>query len=68
MRVTVRRKPSLTLGAPAVVPRPSSLIARAGFDVSADGTKLLMVQEVQTDEQRAAALAVVQNWLVGSRQ
>jgi hypothetical protein len=26
---------------------------------------MLMVQEVKTDEQRAASLAVVQNWLAG---
>jgi hypothetical protein len=31
----------------------------------ADGKQLLMVQEVKTDEQRAASLALVQNWLAG---
>jgi serine/threonine-protein kinase len=63
LRVEVRRNPAVTLGAPTPVARPSNLIARAGFDVSRDGTKLLMVQELTTDQQRAAGLAVVQNWL-----
>jgi hypothetical protein len=43
----------------APVGRPSRLLARVGFDISRDG-KLLMVQEVKTDEQRTAALALVQ--------
>jgi Tol biopolymer transport system component len=68
LRVEVRRTPSLTLGAPQVVTRPSSLVARTGFDVSLDGTRLLMVQETKTDEQRAASLAVVQNWFAAFRK
>ena len=62
MRVEVGTTPSVTLGTPQLVPRPSNLVARLGFDVSKDGTRLLMVQEVKTDEQRGAAVAVMQNW------
>jgi dipeptidyl aminopeptidase/acylaminoacyl peptidase len=64
MRVAVRRsRSSVTLDTPTPVARPSSLLARVGFDISRDGKRLLMVQEVKTDEQRVASLAVVQNWL-----
>ena len=55
----------MTLDTPTPVARPSSLLARVGFDISRDGKRLLMVQEVKTDEQRVASLAVVQNWLAG---
>jgi Tol biopolymer transport system component len=63
MRVDVRSSPAVSLGTPRHVDRPANLLARGGFDVSPDGTRLLMVQETKTDEQRAVSLAVVQNWL-----
>ena len=62
MRVSVRTKPSIVLGAPVVVRRPSDLRARSGFDVSRNGTRLLMVQEVRTEAERPPSLAVVQHW------
>ncbi len=62
LRVEVRATPLVVLGTPTPVSRPSSLISRAGFDISLDGKRLLMVQETKTDEQRTASLAVVQNW------
>ena len=68
LRVAVSRTPTLTLGTPQVIPRPSDLLARVGFDVSPDGRRLLMVQEVRTDEQRTASLAVVQNWAAGFKR
>jgi serine/threonine-protein kinase len=68
MRVAVRKSQAITLGTPTPLARPSSLIARVGFDVSPDGKRLLMVEEVRTDEQRAAALAVVQNWLAAYKR
>ena len=69
MRVAVRRnRSSVTLDTPTPVARPSSLLARVGFDISRDGKRLLMVQEVKTDEQRTASLAVVQNWLAGVKK
>ena len=69
MRVAVRRnRSSVTLDTPTPVARPSSLLARVGYDISRDGKRLLMVQEVKTDEQRAASLAVVQNWLAGVKR
>lgn len=68
MRVDVRATPYVTLGAPQVVPRPASLLARVGYDISSDGTRLLMVQEAKTDEQRAASLAVVQNWFAAFKK
>jgi Tol biopolymer transport system component len=67
-RVDVRSTPSVTLGSPQLVQRPPSLIARVGYDISSDGTRLLMVQEAKTDEQRAASLAVVQNWFAAFRK
>ncbi len=68
LRVEVSLRPQVTLGTPVIVKRPSSLIARVGFDVSADGSKLLMVQEVALDDQRPPSLAVVQNWFAAFRK
>jgi hypothetical protein len=68
MRVAVRKTPSIALGTPTPIARPTNLIARVGFDVSPDGRRLLMVEEVRADEQRAAALAVVQNWAAATRK
>jgi hypothetical protein len=42
--------------------RQRSLLARLGVDISPDGTRLLMVQEVKTESDRGPTLAVVQNW------
>ena len=67
-RVAVRSKPAVSLGTPARIDRPSNLLARVGFDISPDGRRLLMVQEVRTDEQRMASLAVVQNWSAALRK
>ncbi len=61
LRVDVRSNP-VTLGVPRHIARPASLRARVGYDISADGRRLLMVQEVKTDEQHSASVAVVQNW------
>jgi dipeptidyl aminopeptidase/acylaminoacyl peptidase len=61
-RVAIRKTPAVTLGTPQPVQRPADLLARVGFDISADGRRLLMVREARPDEQRAASLAVVQNW------
>ena len=60
-RVEVRAGPPLTLGPPEVVRRPAQLISRAGFDVSRDGTRLLMVEEVTAGD-RPPLVAIVQNW------
>jgi len=60
--VDVSTRPEVTLSPPRLVERPASLIAKLGFDVSPDGTKLLMVQEVKTEGDRGPTLAVVQNW------
>jgi hypothetical protein len=60
--VDVSTKPEVTLSPPRVVDRPASLLARQGFDISPDGTRLLMVQEVKTENDRGPTLAVVQNW------
>jgi hypothetical protein len=56
------RRPQVTLGTPTAVQRSPNLLARLGFDVSLDGSKLLMVQEVPLDDQRPPSLAVVRNW------
>jgi hypothetical protein len=60
--VDVSTKPEVTLSPPRLVERPASLLARQGFDISPDGTRLLMVQEVKTENDRGPTLAVVQNW------
>ena len=60
--VGVSTKPEVTLSPPRLVERPASLLARQGFDVSPDGTRLLMVQEVKTQSDRGPTRAVVQNW------
>jgi hypothetical protein len=67
MRVAVTSRPEVSLSTPAVVPRPPSLVARYGFDVSLDGTKLLMVHEVPVDDQRLPSVAVVRNWFAEFR-
>jgi serine/threonine-protein kinase len=61
-RVDVRRSPTLSLSTPRAITRPSTLLARTGFDVSLDGTRLLMVQEVKADDSKQPALAVVHHW------
>jgi Tol biopolymer transport system component len=62
MRVDVRRTPTVTLGTPREVRRPSRLITRVGYDVSPDGKRLLMVDQMTGDEQRGTTVTVVQNW------
>ncbi len=66
--VSVKSGDEVTLGVPREVSRPASLIARAGFDVSPDGKRLLMVREVRNDDGRGPALAVVQNWFAEFRK
>ena len=61
-RVDVRRSPTVSLGPPRAIARPSTLLARTGFDVSLDGTKLLMVQEVKADDSKDGRFAVVHQW------
>jgi serine/threonine protein kinase len=41
--VDVSTKPELTLSPPRLVERPASLLAKQGFDISPDGTRLLTV-------------------------
>ena len=67
-RVEVQSTPVVSLGTPVHIRHPANLLARVGFDISPDGRRLLMVQEVRTDEQRTAGLAVVQNWSAAFRQ
>lgn len=67
-RVDVGSTPTVSLGTPRLMTRPSNMLARVGYDISADDRRLLMVQEVRTDEQRSAALAVVQNWSAAFRK
>lgn len=69
LAVTVTRRPQVALSTPRVVAgaegliaRPDSLIAVAGFDVSRDGKRLLMLRQTTTGERRAPAIVVVQGW------
>ena len=61
--VDVLRKPSIRLSRPRPLPRAPFVVARAGFDVSRDGKRLLMMREVKTETDHPPSLAVVQNWL-----
>lgn len=60
--VDVTTTPAVSLSTPRLIPRPLVLIARAGFDISADGTRLLMPRTIK-DTERTPSLTVVQNWL-----
>ena len=66
--VDVKTTPEVSLSAPRSITRPATLIARAGFDISRDGKRLLMTREVQTDDGRGPALAVVQDWFAPFRK
>ena len=68
MRVDVRRNRTVTLGTPRPVRRPSRLVARAGYDVSPDGKRLLMVEEITGDEQRGTSITVAQNWFAAFKK
>ena len=68
MRVALTKYPSIVLGSPTLVSRPTTLRSRFGFDVSPDGSRLLMVEETSPDERRTASLAVVQNWRAAFRK
>jgi hypothetical protein len=69
MVVDVKAKPEVSLSAPRVAPKPSTLIARAGFDVARDGRRLLLPpRPVSDDHGRGPALTVVQNWFAEFRK
>lgn len=68
MRVDVGRTPTVTLGTPREVRRPSRLIARVGYDVSPDGKRLLMVDEGTGDVQRGTSVTVAQNWFAAFKK
>ena len=68
MRVDVRRTPTVTLGTPRMIQRPSRLVARVGYDVSPDGKRLLMVEEITGDAQRGTSVTVAQNWFAAFRK
>jgi serine/threonine protein kinase/Tol biopolymer transport system component len=66
--VDVKTNPDVRLSAPRPIPRPASVIARTGFDLSRDGKRLLMMRTVKTDATRGPSLAVVQNWYAEFRK
>jgi serine/threonine protein kinase/Tol biopolymer transport system component len=68
MRVDVRRTPTVTVGTPREVRRPSRLITRVGYDVSPDGKRLLMVDEMTGDGQRGTTVTVAQNWFASFKK
>jgi Tol biopolymer transport system component len=68
MRVDVRRTPTVMLGAPRELRRPSRLVARVGYDVSPDGKRLLMVDEATGGEQRGTSVTVAQNWFAAFKK
>jgi hypothetical protein len=43
-------------------------IARVGYDVSPDGKRLLMVDEMTGDEQRGTSVTVAQNWFAAFKK
>jgi Tol biopolymer transport system component len=68
MRVDVRKTATVTLGTPRLVQRPSRLVARVGYDVSPDGKRLLMVEEITGDGGRGTSVTVAQNWFAAFRK
>ena len=44
------------------------LITRVGYDVSPDGKRLLMVDEMTGDEQRGTSVTVAQNWFASFKK
>ena len=66
--VDVGTLPEVTVSAPRLIKRSASILARAGFDVSPDGKRLLMVEEVTGDEQRGTSVTVAQNWFAAFRK
>jgi len=66
--VDVGTLPEVTVSAPRLIKRSASILARAGFDVSPDGKRLLMVREVANTDGRPPALAIVQNWFAEFRK
>ena len=60
--VDVRREPIVTLSAPRPIPLPSGLAPMAGFDVSRDGRRLLMVRPIETGEKRLPEIVIAQGW------
>jgi hypothetical protein len=67
--VEVTRRPQLTLSAPRVVAgaegltrRPEGLISVVGFDISRDGTRLLMMRPAVVGERRPPAVVIEQGW------
>ena len=56
------------LGTPRMIQRPSRLVARVGYDVSPDGKRLLMVEEITGDAQRGTSVTVAQNWFAAFRK
>jgi tRNA A-37 threonylcarbamoyl transferase component Bud32 len=60
--VDIRREPTVTLSAPRPIALPEGLSPLAGFAVSPDGRRLLMVRPVETDELRLPKLVIAQGW------
>ncbi len=62
MRVSVTRGQDVTLGTPAPIVLPSSIIRRLGFDAAPGDGRMLMVQNVVDPTAPVPSLVVVQNW------
>ena len=65
----VTRTPQLTLSSPRVISgaqematRPESLVSVVGYDISRDGTRLLMMRAAVVGERRPPTVVVVQGW------
>jgi eukaryotic-like serine/threonine-protein kinase len=63
--VDVTRSPEIGLNAPRQIKKPATVATHAGFDVSRDGTRLLLPQRAAGPTSRAA-LVVVQGWTPGA--
>jgi hypothetical protein len=66
--VDVKTTPEVSLSTPRLVPRSSSLLARPGFDISPDGSRLLMVRTVKRESDETPSLTVAQNWFAPFRK
>jgi serine/threonine-protein kinase len=66
LEVDVRSENPLTLGTPRVLfsRGAAHLMLGRGFDVSADGNRFLVVQQVEKSGSSTPLLTVVENWFV----
>jgi hypothetical protein len=54
--------PRVVTGAEGLATRPEGLVSVVGFDISRDGTRLLMMRPAMAGDRRPPSIVVVQGW------